>query len=265
MAAERFSAPFIRQLALPNLGKLTPGYYRSKLFIASFSKNSLVAAAGPILSLLERLCVALTLPPINELRKNIEHELQAFHSRLNEQAYVGELDALAYYLLCATIDEILGKNYLRLYGKAVNFQAFTPSSHLDEIGPEKQFFNIVNFIKEEPNQYLDLIELAYYCLITGFEGEQHGRTEGRQLLDNLIEELYQLIKKHRVNKFHRLFQKNKHLEIPTAKSYKSIILGSLLTVVVISCTCFISHHLLTNKVNAIQLAYKSSIVWDSNE
>ena len=57
------------------------------------------------------------------------------------------------------------------------------------------FFGIVTYIKQRPNQYLDLLELAYYCLITGFEGEQHGKADGRQTLDNLIEELYQLISK----------------------------------------------------------------------
>lgn len=40
------------------------GYYRSKLFIAPFSTNALVAAAGPLLSLLERLCLSPSLPPL---------------------------------------------------------------------------------------------------------------------------------------------------------------------------------------------------------
>lgn len=264
MAAEHFSAPFIRQLTLSDSKKIASGYYRSKLFIASCSKNPLVAAAGPILSLLERLCIAFALPPITTIRKNIEHELQAFHSRLNEKAYIGGLDVLGHYLLCATIDELLGKNYLRLYGKAVQFQAFTPS-HADDTGPQTRFFDIVHFIKKEPNQYLDLIELAYYCLITGFEGEQHGRTEGRQVLDNLIEELYQLIKKHRVNKNYRLFQKNNHLEIPSSKNYKPIILGVIATLLAVGSLCLISQSLITNKVSNIQLTYKSAIKWDSNE
>ena len=55
-----------------------------------------------------------TLPPIHLLRENIEHELHAFHSRMSCQNYASELITIPHYLLSATIDELLGKNYLRL-------------------------------------------------------------------------------------------------------------------------------------------------------
>jgi type VI secretion system protein ImpK len=211
MTAEQLSASFVSRLSLPGTHKMPQGYYRSKLFIAPFTTNPIVAAAGPLLSLLERLCVAPSLPPINSIRDNIEHELRAFHSRLNGKAYTEELDAIAHYLLCATVDELIGKNYLRLYGKIDEFQAFTPSSY-DDKGPQRRFFDIINYIKQNPNQYLDLLELAYYCLNTGFEGEQHERADGRQVLDNLIEELFQLIQQYRVHKPHRLFNEQKTVD-----------------------------------------------------
>ena len=59
MAAERFSASFVSRLSLSNAQQMPQGYYRSKLFIAPFTTNPLVAAAGPLLSLLERLCLHL--------------------------------------------------------------------------------------------------------------------------------------------------------------------------------------------------------------
>lgn len=253
MTAERFSAPLVNRLSLPSAQKMPQGYYRSKLFIAPFSTNPLVAAAGPLLSLLERLYVSPSLPPINSIRENIEHELRAFHSRLNSKTYTEEIDAIAHYLLCATIDELLGKNYLRLYGKIAEFKAFTPSSH-DEIGPEQRFFEIVSYIKERPNQYLDLIELAYYCLITGFEGEQHGRTDGRQVLDNLIEELYQLIQQHRVNKSHQLFKEQRHVD-DFPKNYKPLIVSSILALAILAGGYFISHILLENQAKIVQFGH----------
>ena len=184
--------------------KMPQGYFRSKLFVLPSTANPLVAAAGPILSLLERFGITDALPPIQQMRDNIEHELHAFHSHLASHHYVDELIALAHYILTATIDELLGKNYLRVFGKVAKFVAFTPSS-FDEKGPQTRFFEVVDFLQNSPRQYLDIIELAYFCLIAGFEGEQHGRVDARQTLDNLIENLYQLIHQHRVHKLHFLF------------------------------------------------------------
>lgn len=260
MTAEQLSAPFVNRLSLPGLHQTPQGYYRSKLFIAPFTTNPLVAAAGPILSLLERLCLAPSLPPITSIRDNIEHELRAFHSRLNGKAYTEELDAIAHYLLCATIDELLGKNYLRLYGKAAEFQAFTPSSH-DEKGPEQRFFDIINYIKQNPNQYLDLLELAYYCLITGFEGEQHKRADGRQALDNLIEELFQLIQQYRVHKPYRLFNEQKAID-NFPRNRKPLVAVSILALTLLTASYFVSHVFLEKQAKAVQFGHRVTATLD---
>lgn len=250
MAIEHFSVSLAKCLSLSSAAMLPPGYYRSKLFIAPFAPNPLVAAAGPLLSLLERLCLATTLPHIALMRPNIEHELHAFQSHLREKAYPEEFYALAYYLLCATIDELLGKNYLRLHGEIAAFKAFTPSSR-DNLGPQQRFFIIVNYLKERPNQYLDLIELVYYCLITGFEGEKHIRPDGRQILDNLIEELFQLIQKHRVNKSYQLFQPKTDI-IECQTNTKKIVLIVIFSLLALTLSFIISHNLLENKAKNIQ-------------
>lgn len=253
MSAESYSASLVSRFAVPGAHRLPQGYYRSKLFINSSTTNPLVAASGPILSLLERLCISPTLPAIDNIRDNIEHELYAFHSRLAGQQYADEFVTIARYLLCATIDEILGKNYLRVYGQPAEFKAFTPYSHGD-VGPETRFFEIVNYIKERGSQYLDLIELAYYCLITGFEGEQHLRADGRQNLDNLIEELYQLIQQTRANKPHRLF-KEQSANLAEPKSHKPIIVASAIALTALISIYFASHGLLEHKAKEVLLGH----------
>jgi type VI secretion system protein ImpK len=225
------------------------GYYRSKLFATNSTNNQLLAAASPMLSLLERLCVSPTLPDIEQVRENIEHELFAFNSRLSNQNYVEEFSAIAHYLLYATIDELLGKNYMRLYGEPANFKAFTPPS-ADGVGPEHQFFKILDYLKERSTQYLDLLELAYYCLITGFEGSHHTRADGRQTLDNLIEELHLLITRNRVNKPHRLF-KEKYEQEPEPRNYKPYVLMSAVIFCVLTLTYFGSNRLLENQANSM--------------
>lgn len=249
MTAEPYSASLVSRFAVPNTYRMPQGYYRSKLFLSSSTTNPLVAAASPLLSLLERLGVSPTLPPINTIRENIEHELHAFHSKLAGQDYAEEFIVIACYLLSATIDELIGKNYLRLYGKPAEFKAFTPLSY-DDIGPQRRFFDIVNHIKERTNQYLDLIELAYYCLIAGFEGEQHLRTDGRQTLDNLIEELYQLIQHNRANKPHRLF-KEQPQALPQQTNRKPLIATLLLAIGTLASVYFTSHAILEHKAKAV--------------
>lgn len=252
MPAESHSASLISRFAVPGEHRVLQGYYRSKLFINSSTTNPLVAAAGPLLSLLERLGISANLPPINNIRDNIEHELQAFHSKLAGQHYADEFIVVASYLLCATIDELVGKNYLRIFGKPAEFRAFTPTSH-DDIGPQHRFFDIIHHIKERANQYLDLLELGYYCLISGFEGEQHSRTDGRQILDNLTEELYQLIQQNRVNKPHQLFKNQTNTLLPEPKRYKPMIITTLLTFGALVSIYLASHTLLEHEAKAVLL------------
>lgn len=254
MSADSYSASLASRLTVPCTYSKTQAYYRSKLFTASSITNPLIAAAGPLFSLLERLCISPTLPPINHLRDNIQHELHAFHSRLLSQHYSEDLIAISGYLLSATIDELIGKNYLRINRHAAEFQSFTPLTN-DEVGPERRFFDIVNYIKERTNQYLDIIELAYFSLIAGFEGEHHLRTDGRQTLDNLIEELFQLIQQHRANKPIRLFKEPTCVSEPPPINIKPFITTSLLLLGLITSVFFISHTLLEHKAKTVLLGH----------
>ena len=256
MAAEPATPALLNRISINSSNQLLPqGYLRSKLFVAPYTNNQIVAAAGPVLSLLERLCITLTLPDITLIRDNLEHELGAFRSRLGHLAISDELNAIAYYLLCATVDEILGKNYLRINGQFAEFSAFTPPSPPNEPGPETYFFNIVSYIKERPNQYLDLIELAYYCLIAGFEGQHHAKSDGRMTLDNLLEELFQTIQQHRVNKTNLLFKKNIPIE-PVKPSHKPLLNLCVLALSILLSGVIMSYLILEKKAHDLQSGHQ---------
>jgi type VI secretion system protein ImpK len=248
------SVPYALSPPRPFLVPLTPrirqGYFRSKLFVTASTTNPVVAAASPLLSLMERLCLSPSLPKIDSIRDNIEHELHAFHSKLASHNYAHEFVMIADYLLSATIDELLGKNYMRLYNQTAQFQAFTPISE-DGLGAEHRFFDLVNSMKQRANQYLDILELAYYCLITGFEGEQHIRPNGRQTLDNLIDELHRLIQQHRVNKPHRLFNEQQSRTLETTSHRKPILFTVLLILSVLLSMVVGSQSLLNHKAKTL--------------
>ncbi|CAM2895911.1 type IVB secretion system protein IcmH/DotU [Legionella worsleiensis] len=260
MTAEHYPASLVSRLAISEPNLVSQGYYRSKLFIAPFSANSLVAAAGPLLSLLERLCLSPSLPPIEQIRENIEHELRAFHSKLDASKYPQDLISIAHYLLSATIDEILGKNYLRIYNLAAEFKSFTPLTS-DGAQPQQRFFEILNYIKERPNQFLDLIELVYFCLIVGFEGEYHLKADGRQALDNTIEDLYQIIQQYRFNKPHKLFHEN---PIPKTlkKNYKASLITAIVAVSFVALAYLTSHIVLENKAKNLLFGHTQLAMLD---
>ncbi|MDF1677246.1 MAG: type IVB secretion system protein IcmH/DotU [Legionellaceae bacterium] len=250
MSTSPCSTSLITQFKKTGALKTQPGYYRSKLFSTPTTSNAFLTAAGPLFSLLERLGTSHTLPPIEVVWDNLDHELKAFQSRLLSLECAEELSAIAQYLIHATVDELLGKNYLRVFEKPAEFSAFTPPSQ-DNTGPEKRFFELVDYIKARPNQYLDLVELAYYCLISGFEGEHHVSTTGRQTLDNLIEALHELIQTNRVKKPVRLFTPPKPAETNVKIDHKPWIKSTCLACGVLIGAYFFSQALLEHKAKTI--------------
>lgn len=261
MAAEHRHHSIVSNLVNSDISVVPPGYYRSKLFITPFSTNTLIGAAGPLLSLLERICLSPSLPPIEEMRNNIEHELRAFYSKLNTSSYAPDLINIAYFLLAGTIDELLGKNYLRVYNTAPEFKSFTPLT-TDNSQPQDRFFDILEYVAERPNQYLDLVELIYFCLIAGFEGKYHLKADGRQCLDNHIENLYQIIQQYRFNKPHRLFNDNP-LPKPVQKNYKTTILTFLIATGLVTVVFFATQILLESKAKKVLLGHTQLALLDN--
>lgn len=245
--------PFTLPLAI----QAPAGYFRSKLFSSNAASNPLVAAASPVLSILERLCVSQTLPAVDSMRENLEHELFAVHSRLVNQQSSEDTIALAYYLLSATIDELLGKNYLRVYGQPTAFKAFTPSN-ANDLGPESQFFIIITHLKDHGSQYLDLLELAYYCLIAGFEGEQHLRTDGRQVLENLMEDLHKIIQRHRIYKPQLLF-KTPNPTLKESNHYRPFITTIMLSLSLLTAMYMGSQRLLDYQAKNVFQHYSTMV------
>ena len=261
MTAEHYPPSIVSRLTNASSSVVPEGYYRSKLFIGPFSTNTLVAAAGPVLSLLERLCLSRSLPPVEQIRDNIAHELHAFYSKLQASQYAADLINIAYYLLTTTVDEILAKNYLRVFNIAPEFTSFTPLTN-DETPPQQRFFEIINYVKERPNQFLDLIELIYFCLIAGFEGQYHLKEDGRQSLDNHIENLYQIIQQYRFNKPHRLFNENP-LPKTVKKSYRATILTLLITTGLVTAVFLTSQILLENKAKNVLFGHTQLALLDN--
>lgn len=201
-------------------------HYRSKLYTSKMGVNPLVAAAHPIFSILERINLSEKVPELSSLQENLWHELQAFMAKAHSSERTEEMILAARYLLCATIDEVIDKAYhenepirdIRIINMESS-QDSNPSSHFidttdsshhsfseinqsfskleNAIAPDVHVFQILDKAMIKPNFYLDIIELAYFCIITGFEGKYRNDPNGKQSLENLLDKLYQIIQEHK--------------------------------------------------------------------
>lgn len=173
-------------------------HYRSKLYTSSIGVNPLVAAAHPLFSILDRINLSEKPPELTSLQDNIAHELQAFTTNISVSEHSEEVALLARYLLCATIDEVIEKAYLRH-----NLPYVSQTSH--DMSNQAPFFQILEKTLLKPDFYLDLIELGYFCMMTGFEGQYRNEPHGKQALENWLDNLYQVIIAHKPPTVEKLF------------------------------------------------------------
>lgn len=191
-------------------------HYRSKLYTSKTGVNPLVAAAHPLFSILERINLSEKVPDLNELQNNLFHELQAFMTKATASEHTEEIILVARYLLCATIDEVLEKAYHKNNKELSNStniihmeknEIQEPQDILDlneeslpqhpTSSPDNHFFQIIEKAMVKPSFYLDIIELTYFCIITGFEGKYRQDPNGKQALENFQDKLYQIIQAHK--------------------------------------------------------------------
>ncbi len=157
-------------------------YYRSRLFTAKGGVNPLVTAAQPLLCLSERLR-GQQLPDI-DINNHISHEIRAFESRANQLNYAKETIHVARHIIDVVLNEFIDR----------------PAS-------DNHFFEILQKAKIDPANHIDLLELMYICLRLGYQGHYQTLENGRIILDDLCEEIYQLIRKQRGDEKIELFVK----------------------------------------------------------
>lgn len=191
-------------------------HYRSKVYTSNLGVNSLIAAAHPLFSILERINLSEKPPELPTLQENLSHELQAFMAKVSTREHTEEIILLARFLLCATIDEVVEKAYSKTTDKVPSEEitSLTIENNTSEIAEPIQstdnsteiyFFQILEKAMIKPDFYLDLIELTYLCIITGFEGKYRHEPQGKQALENLLENLYHVIQEHKLPMTNKLF------------------------------------------------------------
>ena len=180
-------------LTLPPISART--YFRPKTFAASIGVNPLVTAASALLALAGRLRTTDTYPDIDNLFQHLSHEVMAFEHVCQKQGYRSETILIARYVLCSTLDEII---LTQAWGRTSGWDrnSLLMAFQRETSGAER-FFIILKRLSDDPVLHLDLLELMYLCLSSGFEGQYRGQTNGYFELSTIIDNLYHLICTHR--------------------------------------------------------------------
>jgi len=157
--------------------------------------NRLLGCALPLLSLVIQLRNSTSHHDISGLRNALINEIKAFDMKARGLGYAADQVQTARYILCSLIDEIVlntpwgGNSIWATQGMLVTF-------HKESWGGEK-FFQILNTIISQPGKFLDLLEIFYYCLSLGFEGKYRVQQRGKEQLQDIRENLYQVIQRQR--------------------------------------------------------------------
>lgn len=171
-------------------------YCKSKTFIANSGVNPLVAAASALFALVQKLRKTDQSPDIEKTFQALSHEIKAFECAAQTRGYKADEILIARYILCATLDEMIQTTS---WGKIHEWQhdhslLFTFQG--ESWGGER-FFLILEKLRETPDIHIDLLEFAYICLSLGFQGRYRQLNNGRDDLDQVVDELYHDIRNHR--------------------------------------------------------------------
>jgi len=161
----------------------------------AYADNPVTAAALSLLSLVSRLHNSTTHRDIEGLQRQLIGEIRAFENKILQQGTAQDLTRMASYALCSLLDEtILGTPW----GWQSNWgqKSLLSIIHKETLGGEK-FFPIIEHLRQQPAQNLNLIELCYLCLSLGFQGKYRNAPNGLNALEQYRADLYKLIQRQR--------------------------------------------------------------------
>ncbi len=164
-------------------------------FNTSSGLNPLVNAASILIAVFEKTRGSFTHPDVGGLHNRISQEIKAFEIKAKECGIQPEIVLSARYAVCVALDEAVLNTP---WGSESAWPQRTMLSmfHNETSGGEK-FFVILERMKEQPRANLDFLELMYLFLSLGFEGKYRVIHRGREMIEQLRDDLFVLIRQQR--------------------------------------------------------------------
>lgn len=157
--------------------------------------NPLMDAAAQLLSLIGRLKNTLQHSDVDTLHRQVIQSIQIFENRAREKGTSPEALIASRYALCAAIDEAV-LNTPWGCDSVWSYRSMLSTFHKETGGGEK-FFLVLDRLRQEPANNLNLIELYATIIALGFEGKYSIIPNGRTQLDSLRDDLFRIIRMHR--------------------------------------------------------------------
>ncbi len=157
--------------------------------------NPLVNAASTLIAVFEKTRVSVSHPDVGGLYQRLVSEIKAFESKAKETGIKPEIVLSARYAVCVALDEAVLNTP---WGSESAWPQRTLLSvfHNETSGGEK-FFLILDRMKEQPAENLYILELMYILLSLGFEGKYRVIHRGRDMIEQMRDDLFTVIRRQR--------------------------------------------------------------------
>jgi type VI secretion system protein ImpK len=157
--------------------------------------NPLLAAAASLLALLARLRNTARAPDAGDLRERAVAELRHFEQQARDGGVAMEQLRPAHYALCASLDDVV---LATPWGNESSWAARSlVSTFHQQVRSGEGFFAVLKQLIQSPGTNLPALELMYFCLSLGFQGQYRLSARGPAELDRVREDLYALIMRQR--------------------------------------------------------------------
>jgi len=164
-------------------------------FATSRGLNPLVNAASTLIAVFEKTRSSLSHPDVGGLHQRLVSEIKQFETQAKEIGIKPEIVLSARYCVCAALDEAVLNTP---WGSESAWPQRTLLSvfHNETSGGEK-YFQILARMLEQPAENLHILELMYIFLSLGFEGKYRVIHRGRDMIEQLRDEVFTTIRRQR--------------------------------------------------------------------
>ncbi|WP_196137613.1 type IVB secretion system protein IcmH/DotU [Aliikangiella sp. G2MR2-5] len=157
--------------------------------------NPIVKAAANLIAVFEKTRNTLNHPDVPGLYSRLSNEIKTFHAEVQAMGYKPEIALAARYIVCSALDEAVLNTP---WGTESHWPQKTLLSvfHNETSGGEK-FFQILDRLKSNPSENLEMLELFYVFLSLGFEGRYRFANRGRDAIEQVRDEVFAVIRNYR--------------------------------------------------------------------
>jgi type VI secretion system protein ImpK len=157
--------------------------------------NPLVQAASPLLLLMGQLRAEFSPIDVTGLRRDALEAIRRFEEYARAAGVPNDLVLSARYALCAGVDEAVLSTPWGAQSEWAQHSLLV-AVHREAWGGEK-FFEMLDRISDDPDRYVDLMELQYLIIAFGFTGKYQMIDRGHEQLLQVQQDLYRKIRAHR--------------------------------------------------------------------